>query len=86
MIDEEFDEAPHASWCNGTHNENDECIIQRNTDDDHAQMSVELNAVPTDHGYVYMEGHVYSLAGLDRLIADLHGLREALHTSCNEIG
>ncbi len=88
---EEVDDDLHASWCSNdgdsTHGDGGECIDRRELSSDDAEMVVELDAVPTDHAYIHFPGgYVYSLAGLDWLIAELTALREPFQVSCDEEG
>ena len=67
----------HMSWCQGTHNDVGECVIQACVSDDY-ETYLRLVGAPGDNQYVELDGALYQPEHLDTAIRLLAQLRDAL--------
>jgi len=71
----------HVSWCTGTHDRDGECLVERTVSD---QTTVGVQAVPCSHVNLWVDGAVYDVDELDRLIGRLQELRPLLAAADRE--
>lgn len=71
----------HVSWCTGEHDCDGECLVERKVGED---ATVGLQAVPCSHVNLWVDGAVYDVDGLDRLIEQIRELRPLLAAADGE--